>query len=49
MDMNKIVIIGVEPPCPRCKLLGNIIGAEIKLKHQGSDPDLSKINNGLLD
>lgn len=30
MDMNKIVIIGVEPPCPRCKLLGNIIDAKIE-------------------
>jgi len=28
--MNKIVIIGVEPPCPRCKLLGNIIDAKVK-------------------
>lgn len=27
--MNKIVIIGVEPPCPRCKLLGNIIDAKV--------------------
>lgn len=28
--MNKIVIIGVEPPCPRCKLLGNIIDAKVE-------------------
>ena len=28
--MNQIVIIGVEPPCPRCKLLGNIIDAKVK-------------------
>jgi len=27
--MNQIVIIGVEPPCPRCKLLGNIIDAKV--------------------
>lgn len=31
--MNKIVIIGVEPPCSRCKLLGNVIDAKVeKLK-----------------
>jgi hypothetical protein len=30
MNMNKIVIIGVEPPCPRCKLLGNIIDAKVE-------------------
>lgn len=28
--MNQIVIIGVEPPCPRCKLLGNIIDAKVE-------------------
>lgn len=28
--MNKIVIIGVEPPCPRCKLLGNVIDAKVE-------------------
>lgn len=28
--MNRIVIIGVEPPCPRCKLLGNIIDAKVE-------------------
>lgn len=28
--MNQIVIVGVEPPCPRCKLLGNIIDAKVK-------------------
>jgi len=30
MNMNTIVIIGVEPPCPRCKLLGNIIDAKVE-------------------
>lgn len=31
--MNKIVIIGLEPPCSRCKLLGNVIDAKVeKLK-----------------
>lgn len=28
--MNSIIIIGVQPPCPRCKLLGNIIGGKMK-------------------
>lgn len=28
--MNQIVIVGVEPPCPRCKLLGNIIDAKVE-------------------
>lgn len=28
--MNKIVVIGVDPPCPRCKLLGNIIDAKVE-------------------
>ncbi len=30
MNMNTIVIIGVEPPCPRCKLLGRIIDAKVE-------------------
>lgn len=28
--MNQIVIVGVEPPCPRCKLLGNIMDAKVE-------------------
>ncbi len=28
--MNKIIIIGTEPPCPRCGLLGNIIKAKVE-------------------
>jgi predicted DsbA family dithiol-disulfide isomerase len=28
--MNSIIIIGVNPPCPRCKLLGNVIDAKVK-------------------
>lgn len=28
--MNSIIIIGVQPPCPRCKLLGNIIDEKVK-------------------
>lgn len=28
--MNSIIIIGVQPPCPRCKLLGNIIDGKVK-------------------
>lgn len=28
--MNSITIIGVQPPCPRCKLLGNIIDGKVK-------------------
>lgn len=28
--MHTIIIIGVDPPCPRCKLLGNVIDAKVK-------------------
>lgn len=28
--MHSITIIGVDPPCPRCKLLGNVIDAKVK-------------------
>jgi hypothetical protein len=28
--MNRILIIGVEPPCPRCKLLGKIIDEKVR-------------------
>ena len=27
--MNSIIIVGVQPPCPRCKLLGNVIDAKV--------------------
>lgn len=27
--MHTIIIIGVDPPCPRCKLLGNLIDAKV--------------------
>lgn len=96
MSVNQIIIIGVQPPCPRCKLLGNIIDAKVEelnieaevshynnsnwtfeldevlrpfenqarvagimmtpvliingeLKHQGSVPSLSKINEWLFE
>lgn len=29
--MNNIIIIGTQPPCPRCKLLTEIINAEVAL------------------
>jgi len=29
--MNKIIIIGTQPPCPRCKLLTEIITVEAEL------------------
>lgn len=52
--MNKIVIIGVEPPCPRCKLLENIIDAKVeelnieaKIDHLAyNNPEARKIANG---
>jgi hypothetical protein len=28
--MNSILIIGVRPPCPRCKLLGQVIDEKVK-------------------
>ena len=28
--MHTIAIIGVDPPCSRCKLLGNVIDAKVK-------------------
>lgn len=28
--MNSIVIIGVQPPCPRCKLLEKVIDVKVK-------------------
>lgn len=28
--MNRIIIIGVQPPCPRCKLLGKVIDEKVK-------------------
>lgn len=53
MNMNKIVIIGVEPPCPRCKLLGNIIDAKVEelnieaevIHLAYTDPEARKIAN----
>ena len=29
--MNKIIIIGTQPPCPRCKLLTEIVTEEVKM------------------
>lgn len=53
--MNNIVIVGVEPPCPRCKLLGNIIDAKVKelnieakVSHLAyTNPEVRKIANNL--
>ena len=28
--MNKILIIGTQPPCPRCKLLTNVVSEIVK-------------------
>ena len=28
--MNTIIVIGVRPPCPRCKLLGKVIDEKVK-------------------
>ncbi|RPH33684.1 MAG: hypothetical protein EHM93_04275 [Bacteroidales bacterium] len=28
--MNKIVVIGTQPPCPRCKLLTNVLIEKVK-------------------
>ena len=28
--MNKILIIGTQPPCPRCKLLTNVVSEKVK-------------------
>jgi hypothetical protein len=28
--MNSIIIIGTEPPCPRCKLLSKVVSAKVK-------------------
>ena len=28
--MNSIIVIGVNPPCPRCKLLGKVMDEKIK-------------------
>ncbi len=49
--MNSIIIIGVQPPCPRCKLLGNVIDAKVnelqidaEVRHFAyTDPEAKKI------
>lgn len=28
--MNSIIIIGTEPPCPRCKLLTQVVSDKVK-------------------
>jgi len=55
MNMNKILVIGVEPPCPRCKLLGNIIDAKVEelnieaevIHLAYTNPEARKIANSL--
>lgn len=40
--MNKIIIIGTDPPCPRCGLLTNIIKA--KVEHYGIDAEVRHLS-----
>lgn len=35
--MNSIIVIGVNPPCPRCKLLGKVIDEKVKELHISAD------------
>lgn len=40
--MNSIVVIGTNPPCPRCQLVSNIISA--KVKEMGIEAECSHIS-----
>jgi hypothetical protein len=39
--MNSIIIIGTEPPCPRCKLLAKVVAE--KVKELGVDADVKHL------
>ena len=48
--MNKILIIGTQPPCPRCKLLTNVVKEKVKeldieaeVKHLSYSDEESKV------